>query len=152
MPKVLELAELIEYDQVAEGQVRPGRVHAQLDPQRSTAMQAILKFCLADDCLGIGANGIDQTHCIRSQKAKARLAQRSSVETERIPVPVKDKSRRLADRYIGLDGSVTVRGCDKAIARLENLIGSKAHGKMIPQCSCLLKKLNMPAVENIIAT
>ena len=43
MPEVLELAQLLQHDRVAEVQVRRGRVQAELDAQRPALRQALLE-------------------------------------------------------------------------------------------------------------
>jgi len=58
----LELAKLIKYDEVAEGEIRACRVDAEFNAQWSVAAQAILQLGFADEGIGVGADGFDQAH------------------------------------------------------------------------------------------
>jgi len=60
--KVLELAQLIKYDEMAKSEIRACRVDAQFNAQWSVAAQAILQFGFADKGIGVGADGFDQAH------------------------------------------------------------------------------------------
>ena len=60
--EVLELAKLIKYDEMAEGEIRASRVDAKFNAQWSVAVQAILQLGFADDGVGVCANGFDQAH------------------------------------------------------------------------------------------